>query len=184
MAKITNNQLLHGVSGMIGDNFVIKNGPTTQYMANKPTRRKKSSEAQLLQNRRLSMANKYGKEQIKNGERKALYEKGTKFSAYHSAVSDFLVPPVIASIEADAYTGQPGEIIRIRATDDFRVATVTVSLERTDGTVIEKGNAVPRGKRGLWRMPTTTRNEVVKGTVINVEATDHAGNRTRERLVL
>jgi hypothetical protein len=94
------------------------------------------------------------------------------------AVSDYLHAPKIHEIQAENYSGEPGEIIRIRATDDFMVASVSVTITGGDNHVIEEGEAQPRGKRGLWRMTTTVRNTNVPGTVITVVAKDMAGNET------
>ena len=75
-----------------------------------------------------------------------MYEKGiggNKFSANAVALSDFLNPPKIEEINVMNYTGAPGEIIRVRAWDDFKVASVSITIMR-DNIIIEKGKAQPR----------------------------------------
>ncbi len=74
-------------------------------------------------------------------------------------------------------------MIRIRAWDDFKVASVHVTISRND-VVIEKGKALPRGKKGLWRMMTTVRNDSAPGTVITVVAKDMAGNETKKTVTI
>lgn len=182
MAKVkTNNPFFNGVSGMIGNNFVIRQMKDRIIIANKPCKRKRTSEKQLQQNTRFRYANEYAKRAMAVPALKALYAKGiggTKRTAHQVAVGDFLKAPVVHEIEVKDYTGVPGELIRVRATDDFRVASVSITITAADGRVIEKGVATPRGKRGLWRMSTSVRNPDARGTVIEVVAKDYAGNET------
>jgi len=113
---------------------------------------------------------------------KELYATGIthkKFSAHHVAVSDFLNAPEIHEIDAKDYHGNPGDIIRVRATDDFKVTSVKVIITDADGKVIETGEAMSRGKKGLWRMAATMLHANVTGAVIKVEANDVAGNATK-----
>jgi hypothetical protein len=187
MSIVNNNPLLKGASGMLGGNFVYKQWRGRIIMANKPAKRKGNSARQQQQVDRFREAIDYAKQQMANPERKALYEKGIndrKFSANAVALSDRLHAPKIHEIGAMNYSGEPGEIIRIRATDDFMVASVSVTITGGDNQVVEAGEARPRGKRGLWRMTTTVRNTHVPGTVIAVEAKDMAGNETLSTLTI
>lgn len=180
MAKVENNVILHGVSGKLGDNVVfrkLKNGKIL--MVNKPKRRKGNSELQQKAIDHFKEAMDYATAQMKDPERKALYEKGInddQTSAHAVAKNDWFNAPVIKDITADNYTGAPGEMIRVWATDDFRVESVTVAIFGADGSVVETGSAVLRGKKGLWRMTTTIQNPQVDGTIVGVEVKDYAGN--------
>lgn len=188
MAKYKkNNPLTNGASGKIGDNVVLKKLGDTQYLANKGGKRKKSSEKQLVQMDRFSLAIWYANRQIVKPERRALYEKGIdgkKRHAHAVAMSDYLNVPVIHGLDVNDYHGEPGGMIRVRATDDFRVATVSVTIKGPDGQVIEAGMATPRGKRGLWRMATTARNSNLAGSVVEVVATDYASNSAAENVII
>ena len=67
--------------------------------------------------------------------------------------------------------------IRVRASDDFEVAGVTVSISGSEAQPIEHGVAVLSSmKRGRWVYTTTT--SVAAGTQVRVEATatDKPGN--------
>ena len=186
MSVVTNNPLVKGASGALGRTVVYKQWRGRVVMANLPKKRKSSSEKQKDQQMRFHYAVKFAKRATANPQWKAMYEKGiggNKFSANAVALSDFLNPPKIEEINVMNYTGAPGEIIRVRAWDDFKVASVTITIMR-DNTVIEKGKAQPRGKKGLWRMATSVRNASAPGTVFEVVAKDMAGNETKKAVTI
>ena len=165
---------------MLGGNVVfrkMKDGSII--MANAPKPRKGNSEAQQESIDRFSYAVKYAKHQMTIPERKDLYKKGINnkhTSAHAVARQDLLNPPEIIDISAADYRGVPGDMIRVWATDDFRVATVTVSIFAADSSTVETGLAIPRGKKGLWRFTTTEKNPNVEGCTVKVTVKDFAEN--------
>jgi len=188
MSIVRNNHLLVGASGALGKNVVYKQWRGRVVMANMPKKRKGSSEKQKDQQHRFKEAVTFAKRATANPQWKAMYEKGinekeNKFSANAVALSDYLNSPEIGEINVLNYTGAPGELIRIRAWDDFKVASVHVTITRNN-VIIEKGKAQPRGKKGLWRLMTTVRNESAPGTVITVVANDMAGNTTKKTITI
>ena len=93
-------------------------------------------------------------------------------------IADFLTAPLVDQIDLNDYSGRAGDTIRIRASDDFEVAGVTVSISGSEGQPIEHGAAVLSSmKWGRWLYTTTT--SVAAGTQVRVEATatDKPGNR-------
>jgi hypothetical protein len=90
------------------------------------------------------------------------------------AKADFMRPPSVEDLDLSDYTGKSGETIRVRATDDFEVKEVQVTIRRLDGTLIEKGAADPDG--GQWIYETSAK--VAEGVTVVVEATatDHPGH--------
>lgn len=181
MARSKNNNFLKGLSGQIGKNFIVKTLPDgSQVVTNMPSKRKKTSAKQKANEIKMTYANYYAEAQMAKPAIAELYNrraKGTNMNGYNLAVRDFRKPPLIHSIEAAEYYGNPGDMIRIRATDDFKVVSVTVTI-KVGKKVIEKGEAIPRGKRGLWRYTTTVKNESPKKSVITTEAMDMPQNRT------
>jgi hypothetical protein len=181
MARSKNNPLLKGTSGQIGKNVVVKTlVDGSQVIANMPSKRKKTSPKQKENEDKLKYANHYAKAQMANPAIAEQYNrraKGTTKNGFNLAVKDFSHAPTIHSIDAAEYDGNPGTTIRIRATDDFKVMSVTVTIT-VGNTVIEKGEATPRGKRGLWRYTTTVKNARFKGSVITAEAIDMPNNTT------
>lgn len=187
MAFVDNNPLLKGASGALGKNVVFKQVRGRTHMTNMPRKRKRSSEKQKEQQDVFQLAVRYAKRACSFPEWKAMYAKGIndrKHSANAVAVSDYLNPPEIHEINVLTYTGAPGELIRIRAFDDFKVASVIVTITNAEGIVIEKGEAQLRGKKGLWRMMTTVRNPSAPGTVFSVVAKDMAGNETTKAVAI
>jgi hypothetical protein len=183
MARSRNNPILKGASGPLGQTLVIKNlADGSQVLANTPAKRTKHSEKQVKHLNRFKDAKYYANKWVKkNPEIKALYErraKGTIKNWHNLAIGDKMNPPEIREIHIERYTGEPGEVIRIRVTDDFKVASVNVRITTTDGREIEAGEAQPRGKRGLWRFFTTIKNPCHQGTVITVTAFDIPKNES------
>lgn len=185
MPIITNNPAVAGASGMLGNNFVYRRLAGDRLcMANRPKKRKGGLSArQDVVVDRFSDATYYAKNKTAIPEFKALYRKGINKneginSAYNVAINDYLKPPQIAGIDAKDYTGEAGQLIRVRATDDFMVESVTVIIVSAEDEVIEQGEAVARGKKGLWRYATTVRNVNLKGRYVVAIAKDMPGNRT------
>ena len=181
MAIAHNNPLIKGMSGALGESVVYKyyRDRDLVIMANYPSKRVKDSDKQIAQQKRFQAATEYAKKATSIPHINALYKARITpelTSANAVALTDFLKPPVITEVNVLNYTGAPGEIIRVRAWDDFKVMSVSIRIARADGTVIEEGQATLRGKRGLWRMMTTVRNEEVVGTVFTVVAKDMPGN--------
>jgi hypothetical protein len=125
------------------------------------------------------LATVYGKAVMADPATKAEYTakakaKGTPVFAL--AVADFFHAPAVDEIDLSHYTGQPGETIHIRASDDFEVAGVSVAIHNASGTVLEQGAAVA-GADG-WNYTATTSLPTGQTVSIDVTATDRPGNKT------
>ncbi|MEJ1236511.1 hypothetical protein WBG78_00190 [Chryseolinea sp. T2] len=184
MPIVSNNSLYKGLSGALGKNIVIK-----QYrkrgvviVANYGKKRKSDSDKQIAQQSVFRYATQYATNATAHPQVSAIYAKGidaVRTSVNAVALKDYLTCPEVREVNLLTYTGAPGELIRVRAWDDFKVMSVSITIAKNDGTIIEEGQALPRGKKGLWRMATTVRNDSVPGTVFTVTATDMAGNKAR-----
>lgn len=178
---------MQGASGMLGNNIVYRQRNGETIVANRPKKRKGLSAKQQLTVDRFRTATIYAKRCMKRTEYKALYARGIddkKLSAYAVALSDHLNPPTIQEIDVKDYHGRAGEIIRVRATDDFKVVSVKVRITDAGNNLIEEGDAQARGKRGLWRMITTVGNTNATGLTITATARDVAENAVKKVLVL
>jgi hypothetical protein len=76
-------------------------------------------------------------------------------TAYSIAISDWFGAPKVLLINLDAWTGKPGQTIRIKARDNVRVAGVTVEIRDAEGKVLETGEAVTSKPGGTWWKYTT-----------------------------
>lgn len=166
--------------GLFSDRFIVR-------VPRSRPRRRKQSEAQVENADNFRQATEYAKRCMEIPELKALYEKGItrrKNNAYTVACTDYLNPPTIHYIKASEGPST-GSIIKIKATDDFEVASVQVSIIGPDGKVLEEGAAVcNRLKRQMWTYETQAVSRESKGMQIRVTAEDHAGNQSERELVL
>ena len=174
------------VSGKIGNNFVVKNYPGGGgVLQNKPKKPKKRSKKQKKHSNSFWYSIQYANNQMAKPAVLAVYEwraKGTARNAQNLMVRDHARPPIICAIEVENYTGASGEIIRIRAIDDFKVKSVSVTITGKNNKIIEKGEAALRGKKGLWRYFTTVTNPNPVGTIITALAMDLPENKTTASL--
>ena len=82
----------------------------------------------------------------------------------------------VDEVDVSGYTGQMGDPIVVRASDDFDVVAVSVSLTDTDGNPLEQGDAVESAPdSGSFTYNATT--AVAPGTTVRiaVTATDRPG---------
>lgn len=156
MAKVRNNIFVRGLSGAVGDQFVIKttrSGKTI--VANKPTfdEDREFSEAQMSHQSAFRQASAYAR----SSKTQPVYverAKATNSIPYNVAISDWFGNPQVLEIDVKDWSGQMGQQIRVRAEDKIHVAGVQIAIEDTDGTRLEEGEAVPAD--GLWWTYTTT----------------------------
>jgi hypothetical protein len=189
MSKIQNNPLLKGASGMLGNVVVYREIRGKVIMSGRPRRRTGHPTPEEEQRRaRFLRATQYARTQIQSPVAKEEYSKGIngrKITAYVVAVTDYLTPPVISDIDASRYAGVIGDLIAIRATDDFKVILVQVSVIAPSGALIEFGEArLQPGTLDDWRFAATVANSELPGTKLVVAAHDKAGNVTTSEKVL
>ena len=114
-------------------------------MAVAPGKRTKPfTDAQLQHLQQFKEAVLYAKSILTDPDKKAEYKAAAKNgeSAFNVAVGDFLILPVVVEIDLSQYTGQTGNKIRIRATDNFKLVNVTATIYKADNTVVETGAAI------------------------------------------
>jgi hypothetical protein len=156
MAKVRNNIFVRGLSGAVGDQFVIKttrSGKTI--ITNMPTfgEDRQFSEAQKSHQSAFREASAYAR----SAKTQPVYVEranATNSIPYNVAISDWFGKPQVLEIDVTDWTGQAGQPIRVRAQDNIHVATVQIRIEDKDGTQLEEGEAV-KGD-GLWWTYTTT----------------------------
>ena len=183
MAKVAGNIVLHGASGMLGDQIVIRQRGGTTILSQAPVRSdKEPSEAQTTHRRRFQRAVLYGKKVIGDAALEAEYAARASAleSAYNVAVADFFHAPDIDEIDLSSYYGAVGNTIRIRVTDDFEVKQVTVAIHNGDGSLVEQGDAVQQDDMIDWLYTATAENTEMAGDRIEIHAMDRPGNVAEE----
>jgi len=157
MAKVHNNIFVRGLSGAIGDQFVIRktrSGKTI--IANKPRfdDNREFTPKQKTHQDAFREATTYAK----FAKKQPLYvemAKGTGATAYNIAISDWFGAPKVLEINVDHWTGKVGETIRVKARDNVMVARVTVVIRDAQQNVLETGEAVQSEAGSPWWQYTT-----------------------------
>ncbi len=174
MAQSKNNIITHGLSGKVGDIIVFSQRGGKTIVSKAPRKRTgEDSEKQKEQQIKFQQAVLYGKSVIADPTQKELYESTDK-KAYNVAVADMLNAPKIEKIDFTSYTGQVGDTIKIRVMDDFAVTSVRVTIEKSDGSLVEAGNATLQGID--WVYTATATNSDLNGDKITIQATDTPAN--------
>ena len=188
MAKVAKNLVLHGASGKLGDLIVIKQWKGQTVLSQAPGKRVgEPTPAQKIQRQRFQQAVIYGKGQMADPTAKEEYAAkaaGTTRSAYNVAVADFFNAPDIDEVDLTGYNGQVGDTIRVRVTDDFKVALVQVTIVNADASLVEQGDAVLQANGIDWIYTATTANSDLNGDKIVVKASDNPGNITESEQIL
>lgn len=82
-------------------------------------------------------------------------ECATGVSAYTIAVADWFGAPKVMELNLDGWTGQIGQLIRVKARDNVMVASVTVVIRDSQKNFLEMGEAVPSEPGSPWWHYTT-----------------------------
>jgi hypothetical protein len=171
MARIKNNVVMQGASGKIG-NLVTRqqNGMTVSSEYKKPAnpRTKQQQEGRG----RFRRAVQYAKSAIAAPDTKALYDavaRQNKRTAYHTALSDYLSPPVVEQIGALPDSNE----VHIRVVNVIAVGSVYLRLLNADGAQTEEG-AARLVETGAWRY--TSRENLQSGNRLEITVTDLPGN--------
>jgi hypothetical protein len=110
---------------------------------------------------------------------------GKKHSAYLVAMNDYLIAPTVESIDTRSYRGAKGDVIVVKAIDDFMVTKVKIVVTNAAGVVIEEGEAGPDVMRtNQWEYKATAANPTLAGTKIRAVAYDRPGNTGTAEIVL
>ncbi|MGV8135023.1 MAG: hypothetical protein AB2L20_07400 [Mangrovibacterium sp.] len=184
MAKSSKSMATEGLRGQVG-NFVFRRHKADRkiLVLHHPGEQEvESSEAQKTTRVKFQQAAIYGHAAVIDQQLKAKYQAAAKpgQSAYNVAVADFFRAPDIEEVDISGYSGQVGDEIHIKATDDFGVQQVSPRIENSDATLGEEGEAALSLDGQLWIYTATTTNESTSGDKISVTATDRPRNISRE----
>lgn len=74
---------------------------------------------------------------------------------YNVAIVDWFGAPRVLEIDVDGWTGEPGQIIRVKARDNVAVIAVGVVIRDAEQNVLEAGPASQGKDGGAWWHYTT-----------------------------
>jgi len=179
MAQAKDNIITKGLSGTVAKTITFRQraGKTIVGKARRGNSGLPTDKA-LAVRARFTASIAYGKIAIKDPATKALYKAaaGPDQSAFNVAFRDAFTPPKVESIDASAYHGIVGDTLTIRATDDFKVTGVTVSIRDVVGALIEQGTATVQQNGADWMYKSTQSNATIAGSKITALAKDLPGN--------
>ena len=176
--KSSENFATEGLSGTYKQVvFSQKNGQTI--VGKRPKRKAGSLPAtQQNINAMFKKAVIYAKSVLTDLVVKAAYKAKAKRgqSAFNVAIADFFKLPEIGDIDNSGYNGQVGGTLLATVTDDFKVASVKVRIEKANGALLEEGPAslLPDGLN--WMYVSTVANANLSGTTISFTAADLPGH--------
>ncbi|MFO0762679.1 MAG: hypothetical protein U0359_39945 [Byssovorax sp.] len=181
MAKVRNNLVLHGLSGMIGKQLVIRKQKDGDYIVCSAPNAEghEATPKQKQQQELFRKAMLYAKS-AKNKPEYGPIAKSRGVSTFNVAAADFFHPPEITDIDLSAYSGASGETITIKAVDDVKVTTVGVLLTDDNNVLIEKGKAMmsPQDPH-VWTYDTTAAAPSASVKVF-IDVADLAGHVTEQ----
>lgn len=171
---------MRGVRGMLGKQVVFKRRNGISYVSAPPeiNEDRQPTAAQLSIQQKFRFSITYASSAIKDPEVKKAYQAKAKRgqSAHNVAFNDAFNPPEIIQLIATGYNGQAGSRIVVAAVDDFKVASVRVSIRSAADVLIEEGAAVADANGLTWTYTTKQANANVAETRITATAVDLPGN--------
>jgi hypothetical protein len=185
MAKSYNNMATLGLSGALGP-FVFsqRNGKTI--VSPRTTINKPANATQLVIRNIFKKAVSYGRAVMNNPVLLAFYMLKAKrgITPYNLAVADYCKAPDIENIDAAAYNGSIGSLIKIAATDNGKVDALNVRIERSNGSLVEEGQATDFGDGLHFVFSASATNTSLAGSIITITARDLAGRESVKSLSL
>ncbi len=180
MAKITPNRaLIEAIHGALGDLVYYQDAEGNLIVQRKGKRKVPPSDKQLAQNDLFQQASVYGNHVKTDPVLAAQYRplcRG-RMRPYQAAVRDFLTPPKIGGIDLQLFTGKPGDLIRLLASDDTCVIRMHLAIrDAASGIILEEGPAEISIIADEWIYRTT--HAIPGGSAVTVEAAaeDRPGN--------
>ncbi|HMB22906.1 MAG: hypothetical protein ACM33V_09020 [Chloroflexota bacterium] len=180
MANIYRNIFIHGLNEILGNRAASCRtfSGKTIFVGNAPyDDNEKYTERQKSSPDAIRKAIAYA-DFAKTQEAYLNRELATGVSAYYIAIMDWFSAPRVLVINVDAWTGKPGQVIRIKARDNVEVAGVSVVIRDPQGNVVEAGEAVQsRPGNAWWKYTTQDCADMQPFPTVEVTARDLAGNQ-------
>ena len=179
MAKAKLTPSVEHIHGQVGS-FVYKSRYGVNIIAQKPDHvTQPNTPAQQAAKGSFTDAADYAKGAMANPQLHAAYmaeAKIQKSSPNAVAIKDWMTAPTVKLVDLSHYSKQVGDVIYVKAIDDFQVTGVHVSIEDSAHAAIESGAAVFDMPSNAWKY-TVTVDATAKGTVtVTASAMDNPGN--------
>jgi hypothetical protein len=178
MAISFNNIITNGLTGKIGG-IVFRRWYGKTVIAKEQSPYYSSSPAQQNHRQLFQQASAYAKKVLLDTELLQFYQSRIRGGqrAYNIALADYLKPPVIEEVDTSDYQGLPGSAVLARVTDDGKVTSVRMKIERPDGSLVEEGLAVVQEDGMHWKYIVAAPH-ILKGCRLVIEAWDLPGRKS------
>ena len=180
-AKVTLNPVIEAIQGKVGD-LIFKRWEDQDIVCKMPDRTGIVPTAnQLAQMDKFRLAALYGKAVLTDPDSRTFYDGVADRRAipvFALTVADFLNAPAVDEINLAAYSGQIGDKISVRASDDIEVKGVTITIRAQEGDVLEEGVAVWVPASATWEYTATSALAPAEPVSIEVSASDRPGHIT------
>jgi hypothetical protein len=146
----------------------------------------KWSNLQKKNRMRFRDAMAWARKTLNDPEKQAYYRNKAKSgqTVWNVAVADYMKKPGIAEIDVSRYKGQKGNVIHIRAQDNYRLATLMITIINALGIEVES-ILVPNPTSYIdFHYTTTEQNLHWQGGRVVVRVTDSPGNTVQTFRVL
>jgi hypothetical protein len=178
MAVSAQNIITEGLRGKIGNLIFRKWGEKTVVSSVPNYRNIKWSVAQVQNRDRFREAMAYARKVLVDPGMRKYYQKKAKGmqTLWNVAVADYMKRPKIEATDIRGYKGKKGDLIRIKASDNYQVAGVSVSIADIRGAIIETGMAAKEQTANRWIYKSTRENPDWKGSIVRIRVSDLPGN--------
>ncbi len=177
MAEVKLHPALRGIRGNLGEMVFQRRGDKLFLVHRASFEGYTPTQAQQENRERFAWAARYGKRAQADPAARALYApraQAERRPIFRIAMRDAMCPPVVEELDLSGYQGLPGDIIRVRAADDFAVVGVEIAVRDAQGMVLEHGAAAAAGG-DVWLYCATA--EAPEGATVTATAVDRPGNR-------
>jgi len=175
MAKIENNIVMRGARGTFGNQIVFRQTKGGQMIISAPpVARRTFNAAQQAHHEAFRNAIAYARS-ARTADIYLTKAQGTTLSAFNVAVADWLGKPQVLEIDITGWTGQSGQIIRVKATDDTQVTKVIIVIKDGNGAILMQDFADP-SDGPWWNFMTTIAVSNPSAVTISATAYDLPGN--------
>jgi hypothetical protein len=177
MAIANDNVIMRFQRGKIGDLIFRVWGENTVVSKAPDYSKIPRSEAQKANSRRFRVGTAYGHRVLNDPVAYAFYDKKRRRNqtVWNVAISDYMKRPEIAEIDVWNYSGQEGNTIRVKARDNYCVASVNVMIINASGFEVESGMAVQLPGSNIWVYKAREENPGWRGGRVVVRVTDSPG---------
>jgi hypothetical protein len=176
MAFINPNPATGELSGVVGDLVFARQKSGKIIVRKRPVRKAAKRKGEAANQQGFAAAVAYAKNVwAKDPDLRERYNAAAAIQGrqgFNLAKADYLTAPEVLEIDSTDYTGSQGDLIRIKAKDNFEVKSVKVVIRHLDDSPIESGEA--SRENGLWVYKAKAAVAAGKTVVIEVTATDHA----------